>query len=199
MSSTIRTADHHRALRDGTGRRSHFKAQAFGGWIGEQFGWRSPFVIVALYVIASAGLARELKINRRRGTFQTSANDRACSQRSHRRCGDRRSARARRLFYRRLSCFGASAYITTMLHQRFGMSFGQAGLALAAFGAGGLAYAVSARHVVPRLGETGVAQLAAGLFLVLRRAGLRADAMACCASMLPELAPPIIWSTACFR
>ncbi len=142
--------------------------QAFGGWVGEQFGWRSTFVIiVALYVIASAGLARELKINPLTRDRPESANAQGMFATY---ASALRSRQVRRVlaacFVEGFLCFGASAYITTMLHQRFDMSFGQAGLALAAFGAGGLTYAISARRVVPRLGEVGVAQLAAAIFLV---------------------------------
>ncbi|MDE2365035.1 MAG: MFS transporter [Hyphomicrobiales bacterium] len=142
--------------------------QAFGGWIGEEFGWRSTFfLILALYVIAVAGLARELKANpltRDRPGGATKQGLLATFG------GAFRTPQVRRVlsvcFLEGFFCFGASAYITTMLHARFDLSYGEAGAALAAFGLGGLAYALSAKRLVPLVGERGVTRLAAAVFLL---------------------------------
>ena len=141
--------------------------QAFGGWFGDRFGWRSTFlVILAIYVVATLGLAREL-------LFNPLARDAPAKQSTSflaTFASTLRQPRVRRLlvatFTEGFFCFGALAYVTTMLHLRFGLTFGEAGLLLAIFGLGGLAYALLARRIVPHFGESGVARIAGLLFFL---------------------------------
>lgn len=56
--------------------------------------------------------------------------------------------------------FGALAFVPSWLHERTGMSLSAAGAAVAAFGAGGLAFATTAKRWIPILGERG--QLSVG-------------------------------------
>ena len=51
--------------------------------------------------------------------------------------------------------FAAFAFAGNEIHHRFGLSFTMVGLALTAFGAGGMSYALFARHFVRLLGERG--------------------------------------------
>jgi len=62
--------------------------------------------------------------------------------------------------------FGALAFVPTFLHERAGLTLAAAGTAVAAVGAGGLAYATTARHWIARLGEPGLA-VAGGLLIAV--------------------------------
>ena len=142
--------------------------QAFGGWFGEMFGWRSTFLVIfAIYVAASIGLFTEMRRNPLT-RVESAANGQRSFVAVFSAALARPDVRALLLstFLEGFFCFGAAAYITTMLHLRFGLTFGQAGLLLASFGLGGLAYALFARRIVPRFGESGVARIAGALFCV---------------------------------
>lgn len=56
-----------------------------------------------------------------------------------------------------LFCFGAVAYVGAFLRETFAISYAWIGLALAAFGLGGLVYALSVRRLLALLGEVGLA------------------------------------------
>ena len=140
--------------------------QAFGGWFGDLAGWRAAFVVIlGLYAIATLGLGIEL----RRNPLANGAPSNTPLPVALARFGaalSRKSVRGLLLavFLEGFLCFGAVAYITTMLHFRFGLTFGKAGLLLIAFGLGGVVYATFAKRIVPRFGETGVARIAGVLF-----------------------------------
>ena len=59
-------------------------------------------------------------------------------------------------FFEGALAWGAFAYIGANLHLRFGLSFTFVGLTVACFGIGGLIYAGLVRHLVLRLGQTGL-------------------------------------------
>lgn len=142
--------------------------QAFGGWFGDLAGWRSAFiVIVVIYALATVGLTFELRRNPLANGAPTKTPLSAAIATFGSALG-RASVRALMLavFLEGFFCFGAVAYITTMLHFRFDLTFGQAGLLLIAFGLGGILYATMARHIVPRFGETGVARMSGALFFI---------------------------------
>ncbi|MDF1586918.1 MFS transporter [Marinimicrococcus flavescens] len=54
-------------------------------------------------------------------------------------------------------CFGAYPYLSVHLQRQFGLDYLAIGLVMSAFGLGGLAYAMSVRLLLARLGETGLA------------------------------------------
>ena len=137
---------------------------AFGGAIGDAFGWRTAFWLIgALYVIATGGLLMQFGHTLRAplaakstiGTFTTLA---AILRRPWVR------VIMLTVFAEGFFCFGALAYVAAVLHARFGLSFTAAGFALAAFGVGGLLYSVLAPTLVPRLGEAGGARLSCVFF-----------------------------------
>lgn len=70
-----------------------------------------------------------------------------------------------------LFCFGSLAFVGAFLRETFALPYTLVGLVLAAFGAGGLIYAVAVRRLLRLLGETGLARaggatMAAAFFLL---------------------------------
>ena len=140
--------------------------QAAGGVLGELVGWRGAMLLLgAAHVCAGAALAyevRQLKVG--------------VPTPSQARWGE--AARAAGAILQRpwarillgttllegMLMFGAFAYVGAHLHQRFGIGPGVVGVTIAAFGIGGLAYALSAGMLVRTLGQATL--LAAGSVLV---------------------------------
>ncbi len=67
--------------------------------------------------------------------------------------------------------FAAFAFVPSHLHREFGLSLGQAGAVMALYGVGGLAFALSARWFIQRLGESGLV-MGGGMALGVCMAGL---------------------------
>jgi len=55
-----------------------------------------------------------------------------------------------------LFVFGGLAYLASSLTDRFGINYASAGLMVAGFGVGGLAYSMSVKKLVNRIGELGI-------------------------------------------
>lgn len=134
--------------------------QAAGGVIGDYFGWRTVFfVLAALFAIAAVALAFELATNPLTGA------------------GARQTARHPLADYTTVLTnpwarfvllitgiegglvFGVFAYVGADLHLRFGLSFSAVGLIVAAFAIGGLAYAATVRALMDRLGQNRIATM----------------------------------------
>ena len=134
--------------------------QAAGGVLGDYFGWRNVFfILAALLAAATLGLFYELWRNP-----ITHAN--ATPQ--HRGRGFiadysavLRSPWARAViviaFIESAAMFGAFTYVGADLHLRFGVGFTLVGLFVGAFAIGGLIYSLSVRALVSRFGQTGLA------------------------------------------
>ncbi|HSP49540.1 MAG TPA: MFS transporter [Pseudolabrys sp.] len=134
--------------------------QAAGGVLGDYFGWRNVFFILATVLAAATlGLFYELWRNP-----ITHAN--ATPQ--HRGRGFiadysavLRSPWARAViiiaFIESAAMFGAFTYVGADLHLRFGVGFTLVGLFVGAFAIGGLIYSLSVRVLVNRFGQTGLA------------------------------------------
>jgi MFS transporter, YNFM family, putative membrane transport protein len=138
--------------------------QAAGGVIGDAFGWRTVFFVLAgLFALAALGLARELKVNpltrepaRGAATFASVVAD-------YRRILGSSWVRIMLLavFLEGAFMFGAFAYVGADLHSRFGLNFTLVGLVIGTFGIGGLIYAGFVRQLFGRFGEIGLASYGA--------------------------------------
>ena len=75
------------------------------------------------------------------------------------------------VFVEGAAVFGALAFFATHLHQRLGLSLTGAGASVMGFGFGGLAFALGARQLVPRLGERGLVRWG-GVLMLLTMVGV---------------------------
>ncbi len=139
--------------------------QAAGGVLGDLFGWRNVFfVLAAIFAAATAGLIFELLTNPR-----TRVGARAAGP--PRFVADYKavlsSSWARfvilAVFIESSVAWGAFTYVGADMRLRFGMSFTAVGLIVGAFGIGGLIYAASVQQLVIRLGQPGIATLGGAL------------------------------------
>lgn len=148
--------------------------QAVGGLFADTVGWRWAFVCLAvIYLCVGLLLLRAMR--------RLHADSRAVQA-----GGAGASVRARivlilgsgvarrilaTVFVESMATFGVMAFIPAYLHERFGITLFHAGVVVAAFGIGGLAYTAAARRWVRVLGEARLAQLGGLLmgsaFLVL--------------------------------
>jgi YNFM family putative membrane transporter len=133
--------------------------QAAGGVLGDFFGWRNVFfILAALLAIATLGLFYELWRNP-----VTHARN-APMQQGHGFVSDYttvlRNPWARTVilmaFIESFSMFGAFTYVGADLHLRFDVEFWLVGLFVGCFALGGLIYSLSVRRLVARFGQTGL-------------------------------------------
>jgi YNFM family putative membrane transporter len=134
--------------------------QAAGGVIGDHFGWRTMFfVLAALFAIAATALTYELVTNpvtrEAGGTGQPSRGLRA----DYASVFSNPWARFVMLvsFLEAVLLQGVFPFVGADLHLRFGLSFTAIGLIIGIFGLGGLIYAATVTRLVERLGSTGIA------------------------------------------
>ena len=134
--------------------------QAAGGVLGDYFGWRNVFFLLAgLLAAATLGLFYELWRNP-----VTHARN-APAQPAHGFVADYtavlRSPWARAViamgFVESAAMFGAFTYVGADLHLRFGVGFTLIGLFVGAFAIGGLLYSLSVRVLINRFGPVGLA------------------------------------------
>ena len=136
--------------------------QAAGGVLGDYFGWRNVFfLLAALLAIATAGLFYELARN------PITRRSAAHAQPARGFIADYKAVLgapwARMIivmaFLEFGLMFGAFTYVGADLHLRFGVSFTLVGLFVGAFAVGGLIYSVSVHRLVQRFGQAGLAAL----------------------------------------
>lgn len=136
--------------------------QIAGGVLGDFMGWRLVFVVLTgVYVVAGLLLVVEM---RRDARTRVASNPTASLNPVD--IARQFTALVRRPWIRTVLlvvCLegvffaGAFAFVGNELHHRFALSFTLVGLALTAFGGGGMSYAVFAQRLVRRLGERGLA------------------------------------------
>lgn len=141
--------------------------QAAGGVLGEYFGWRNVFfILAALLGIATVALFVELwrnPITRARRSPTATETGYVAGY-----TAVLRSRWARimivAVFLEGGLMFGAFTYVGADLHLRFDLDFALVGLFVGTFAIGGLIYSLSVRLLVTRFGQTG---LSAGGGIVL--------------------------------
>jgi predicted MFS family arabinose efflux permease len=140
--------------------------QAAGGVLGDWFGWRNVFFILAsLLAAATVGLFYELWRNpitharaapaARGGGFVADYSAVFASPWA-------RMVIAA-AFVEAGAMFGAFTYVGADLHLRFGLNFALVGLFVGAFAIGGLIYSLSVNRLVARFGQVGLAGLGGAL------------------------------------
>ena len=134
--------------------------QAAGGVLGDWFGWRNVFFILAgVFAFAAAALIFELARNPR--TRQHGLPE----ERSRGFIADYAAVFASpwariviiAVFLEAIFAWGAFAYVGADLRLRFGMSFAAVGLIVGMFAVGGLVYVASVGQLVSRFGQRGLA------------------------------------------
>ena len=134
--------------------------QAAGGVLGDYFGWRNVFFILAgMLGVATLGLFYELWRNP--VTHASSAPVQPASGFIADYTAVLRSPWARAVivmaFIESGAMFGAFTYVGADLHLRFGVGFTLVGLFVGTFAIGGLIYSLSVRVLVNRFGPIGLA------------------------------------------
>jgi predicted MFS family arabinose efflux permease len=134
--------------------------QAAGGVLGDFFGWRNVFfILAALLGIATLALIQEYVRNpiTRASRAPTATETGFVAGYS----AVLRASWARKVilaaFIESALMFGAYTYVGADLHVRFDVNFALIGLVVGAFALGGLAYSLSVRMLVSRLGQIGLA------------------------------------------
>jgi MFS transporter, YNFM family, putative membrane transport protein len=133
--------------------------QITGGVIGDHFGWRAVFYVLAI-VFACAGLALASQFGRNPWVKPL----RRLPEHKPGLISDYRKLAASSwarfiviaVFFEGLIFFGAFTYVAADLHARFDLSFSLIGLVVAGFGAGSLLYAATVRVLVVLLRENGL-------------------------------------------
>ena len=134
--------------------------QAAGGILGDLFGWRNVFFALAgMFALAAAGLLFELVADPRTRASGRPTAARRSFVADYAEVLSNPFARMiiAVAFIEAALAWGAFAYIGANLHLKFGISFTLVGISVAFFGIGGLIYAGLVRHLLFRLGQTGLA------------------------------------------
>ena len=134
--------------------------QAAGGVLGDLFGWRNVFfVLAALFALATAGLLFELLTNPQTRNLRQTGIHAGGFVADYIAVFSNAWARFIILcaFIEAAAAWGAFAYVGADLHLRFGLSFTAIGLIVGAFGIGGLVYAACVQQLVELFGQAGLA------------------------------------------
>ena len=140
--------------------------QAAGGVLGDLFGWRNVFfVLAAMFTVATAGLVLELLFNPRTRAASPRPEASGGFRADYVRVFSNPWARLviMAVFLEAAIAWGAFAYVSADLHQRFTLSFGTIGMIVGAFGVGGLLYAASVQQLVNLFGQAGLASFGGAL------------------------------------
>ncbi|MBC3871215.1 MFS transporter [Undibacterium oligocarboniphilum] len=140
-----------------------------GGFAADAHQWRLPFLLIAaIFICTAAGL---FAVNRRlpahaRLTRETEGSALMHILNEFSEIGRLPWARLvlATVFLEGAFLYGPFAFIASHLHQRFGISLTSAGSIIMLFGFGGFAFAMNARRLVQRWGESGLS-LRGGIIL----------------------------------
>ena len=134
--------------------------QAAGGIIGDYFGWRTTFfVLAAILAAASATLSVQLVTNPVTRVSREAPKGLGVIA-SYKLVLGNPWARTMLIAIGIEGTFfqGIFSYIGADLHLRFGLSFTAVGITIGIFAVGGLIYAATVRPLMRRFGQTGIAQ-----------------------------------------
>jgi predicted MFS family arabinose efflux permease len=152
--------------------------QAAGGILGDLFGWRQVFfVLAAVFAVATLALAVEMIRNPATRPRRTASQSARGFFAGYGLVLGNPWARFVVIAVAIEAAFmwGPFAYVGADLHLRFGLSFTLVGVCVGVFGLGGLLYALSVQTLVNRLDQTGLA-VTGGILLGLAYLGLAAGA-----------------------
>ncbi len=162
--------------------------QAFGGVLGDHFGWRSVFLIIgAMHCIAGLAMLYELKCNPSdQPPGATSKLGFSSLIGGFVRVLKRPWVRVLLIavFLEAFAMYGAFAYVGAYLHHRFGLTFTMIGIVMSAYGGGAILYSLTAKSLIARLGQPGLV-IIGGLLMSVAFAAL---------AVLPSVfaAPPLM-------
>ena len=130
--------------------------QVGGGIIGDHFGWRIVFVVLAgVFVFAALALATQFRGNPWTRPLAHAGGVRPRFVASYRTLLVTPWSRFLLIavFVEGAIFFGGFTYVAADLNERFGLSFSAVGLVVAVFGVGSVAYAASVHSLVRRFSE----------------------------------------------
>ena len=149
--------------------------QAFGGLIGDQFGWPRVFLIIGcVHCVAGTAMLAELRANpgaQPPGATTTLRLETLAAGILGILVRPWVRVLLLGVFVEAFAMYGAFAYIGADLHQRFNLSFTAVGIVMCTYGTGAIAYSLSARWLIGRLGEAGLV-IGGGLLLAVAFIGL---------------------------
>lgn len=151
--------------------------QAAGGILGDLFGWRRVFFLLAgLFAIATAALIVQLIRNPITHAAHASATRSQGFIADYSAVLSTRWARIVILaaFLESGLMFGAFAFVGADLHLRFGLNFTLIGLFVGTFAIGGLIYSLSVTYLIGRLSQIGLTT-AGGIVLALAYTALAVE------------------------
>jgi predicted MFS family arabinose efflux permease len=143
--------------------------QAAGGILGDLFGWRQVFfILAALFAVATVALVAELVRNPLTRVQRSATQPARGVMAGYALVLGNPWARVVVGLVALEAAFmwGTFAYVGADLHLRFGLSFTLIGACVGMFGVGGLIYAATVQGLVNRLGQPGLA-IGGGLLLGL--------------------------------
>lgn len=142
---------------------------ALAGWLGEQLGWRAIFVALAVALVV-IGVLLGLELRRNPLTRPAPGKPSSFARSFAAMAGLFASPWVRTIlaicFAEGVLIAGPFAFIALQLQQRYAIGPGLAGTLIAAYAAGGLAYAASARRAVAGIGEVGLVGFGGGALVL---------------------------------
>jgi predicted MFS family arabinose efflux permease len=133
--------------------------QVSGGIIGDHFGWRTVFFVLAgIFALAAAALVSQFGRNPWMQPVRRTAESGPGLIADYRKLFANRWARflCVAVFIEGAVFFGGLTYVSAHLHAAFALSFSVIGAVVAGFGVGSVLYAISVRRLVGALGERGL-------------------------------------------
>jgi len=136
---------------------------AAAGVIAERLGWRAVFILLGIVMLGSAGgLLRELRVNVL--THSKARTGKSTFAQDLRGVFGLLGRPWVRVVFAAVLCegmlmYGSLSFVPLHLHRTLGLGVGASGALVVLYACGGLAYALSAGRLVPRLGERGIARM----------------------------------------